>query len=172
MRFTQLLAGAAILWAAASPVIAQKPEPGRIGIVNTTRIMRDAAVSQRAQRQIESEFQKRDQEMAALAERIKRMSEDLQKNALTMSESVRQGRERELGDLNREFQRKQREFNEDLAQRRNEASAQVIEKANRVIRQIAEQDKLDIILQDAVFSSPKLDITDRVIKALDQAEPR
>jgi outer membrane protein len=169
MRFTKFLAGAAIL-AAASPAIAQ--EPGRIGIVNTARIMRDALPAQRAQRQIEAEFRKRDQEMAGLADQLRRMREDLDKNAITMGESARQAREREFGELNREFQRKQRLFNEDLAQRRNEASAQIIEKANRAIRQIAEQDKLDIIFQDAVFSSPKLDITDRVIKALDRAEPQ
>jgi len=73
--------------------------------------------------------------------------------------------------MNRDFQRKQREFREDLNQRRNEELAQVVEQANRVIRQIAEQEKYDIIFQDAVFASPRIDITDKVIKALDGNKP-
>jgi outer membrane protein len=144
---------------------------GKFGFVNTERILRDAAPAQRAQKKIEAEFQKRDQELARVADQLKRMQEDLEKNSVTMSESQRRTKEREFGDLNREFQRKQREFREDLNQRRNEELAQVVEQANRVIRQIAEQEKYDIIFQDAVFASPRIDITDKVIKALDAKPP-
>jgi outer membrane protein len=144
---------------------------GKFGFVNTERILRDATPAQRAQKKIEVEFQKRDQEMARLADQLKRMQEDIEKNSVTMSETQRRTREREFADLNREFQRKQREFREDLNQRRNEELAQVVESANRVIRQIAEQEKYDIIFQDAVFASPRIDITDKVIKALDQGKP-
>ena len=95
------------------------------------------------------------------------MQEQLEKNAVTMSEAERRNREREFNDQNRDFQRKQREFREDLNQRRNEELSQVLERANRVIRQIAEQEKFDIIFQEAVYASPRIDITDKVIKALD-----
>jgi len=139
----------------------------KFGFVNTERILRDAAPAQRAQKKIEAEFQKRDQELARAADQLKRMQEDLEKNGVTMSETQRRTKERDFGDLNREFQRKQREFREDLNQRRNEELAQVVEQANRVIRQIAEQEKYDIIFQDAVFASPRIDITEKVIKALD-----
>jgi outer membrane protein len=159
---------AAALALAAAPVWAQT---GKLGFVNTERILRDAAPAQRAQKKIESEFRKRDQELAKIAGDLKRMQDDLDKNAVTMSESERRTKEREFGELNRDFQRKQREFREDLNQRRNEELAQVVEQANRVIRQIAEQEKFDIIFQDAVFASPRIDITDKVIKALDSAKP-
>ena len=160
------------LAAAALPVAAQQPAvSSKLGFVNTERILRDAAPAQRAQKKIEAEFQKRDQELARIAGDLKRMQDDLDKNAVTMSETQRRNREREFGDLNREFQRKQREFREDLNQRRNEELAQVVELANRVIRQIAEQEKFDIIFQDAVFASPRIDITDKVIKALDSGKP-
>jgi outer membrane protein len=99
------------------------------------------------------------------------MQEELERNSVTMSETQRRTKDREFADLNREFQRKQREFREDLNQRRNEELAQVVEHANRVIRQIAEQEKFDIILQDAVFASPRIDITDKVIKALESGKP-
>jgi outer membrane protein len=167
---------AAALAATAALVHAQQaggtqPITSKLGFVNTERILRDAAPSQRAQKKIEVEFQKRDQELAKLAADLKRMQDDLDKNAMTMGEAQRRNRERDFADLNREFQRKQREFREDLNQRRNEELAQVVELANRVIRQIAEQEKFDIIFQDAVFASPRIDITDRVIKALDSAKP-
>jgi outer membrane protein len=144
---------------------------GKFGFVNTERILRDAVPAQRAQKKIEAEFQKRDQELARLADQLKRMQEDMEKNSVTMSETQRRTKEREFADLNREFQRKQREFREDLNQRRNEELAQVVEQANRVIRQIAEQEKFDIIFQDAVFASPRIDITDKVIKALESNKP-
>jgi outer membrane protein len=160
------------LSAAALPVGAQQPPiSSKLGFVNTERVLRDAVPAQRAQKKIEAEFQKRDQELAKISEQLKRMQDDLDKNSVTMSDTQRRNREREFGDLNREFQRKQREFREDLNQRRNEELAQVVELANRVIRQIAEQEKFDIIFQDAVFASPRIDITDKVIKALDSGKP-
>ena len=159
---------AAALAMAAAPAWAQS---GKLGFVNTERILRDAAPAQRAQKKIESEFKKRDQELAKIAGDLKRMQDDIDKNSMTMSESERRNKEREFGELNRDFQRKQREFREDLNQRRNEELAQVVEQANRVIRQIAEQEKFDIIFQDAVFASPRIDITDKVIKALESAKP-
>jgi len=166
---------AAALAAAALPLAAQQAQPpplsGKLGFVNTERILRDAQPAQRAQKKIEAEFQKRDQELAKIAEQLKRMQDDLDRNSVTMGEAQRRNREREFADLNRDFQRKQREFREDLNQRRNEELAQVVELANRVIRQIAEQEKFDIIFQDAVFASPRIDITDKVIKALEAGKP-
>jgi outer membrane protein len=166
---------AALLAAIALSVAAQPSAPTvtsmKIGYVNTERILREAAPAVRAQRKIEAEFQKRDQELAKVADQLKRMQDDIEKNSVTMSEAQRRNREREFGELNREFQRKQREFREDLNQRRNEELAQVVEQANRVINQIAEQEKFDLVLQDAVYRSPRIDITDKVIKALESKPP-
>ena len=144
---------------------------GKIGFVNLDRILRDAAPAQRAQKKIEGEFSKREQELAKLAEQLKRMQETLEKNAMTMSETDRRNRERDFGEMNREFQRKQREFREDLNQRRNEELSGILERANRVVRQIAESEKYDVILQEAVYANPRIDITDKVIRALDDAPP-
>jgi outer membrane protein len=159
---------AAALAIAALPAWAQS---GKLGFVNTERILRDAAPARNAQKKIESEFKKRDQELAQIASELKKMQDELDRNSMTMSETQRRNKEREFGDLNRDFQRKQREFREDLNQRRNEELAQVVAEANRVIKQIAEQEKFDIIFQDAVFASPRIDITDKVIKALDSGKP-
>jgi outer membrane protein len=167
MKLKSLILAAALCAALPAWSQAQAPAQGKIGFVNTERILRDAVPAQRAQKKIESEFQKRDQELARMADQLKRLQDELEKNSVTLSETQRRNKEREFGDVNREFQRKQREFREDLNQRRNEELAQVVEQANRVIRQIAEQEKFDIIFQDAVYASQRIDITDKVIKALE-----
>ena len=138
----------------------------KIGFVNTEKIFRDAAPAVRAQKKIEKEFEKRDQEMQRLAKQLQTMQEALEKNSVTMSESDKRNKEREFNDLNRDFQRKQREFREDLNQRRNEELAAVLERANKAIKAIAEAEKYDVILQEAVYAAPRVDITDKVIKAL------
>jgi len=171
LSLSALLAATALGDAAQPTAPAGAPISMKIGYVNTERILREAAPAVRAQRKIEAEFQKRDQELAKVADQLKRMQDDIEKNSVTMSEAQRRNREREFGELNREFQRKQREFREDLNQRRNEELAQVVEQANRVINQIAEQEKFDLVLQDAVYRSPRIDITDKVIKALESKPP-
>jgi outer membrane protein len=138
----------------------------KIGFVNTERVLRDAAPAVKAQKKIELEFSKRDQELQRLAKQLKDMQDVLEKNGVTLGESERHAKEREFADLSREFQRKQREFREDLNQRRNEELASVLERANKVISQIAEAEKYDLVVQEAVYRSPRIDITEKVIKAL------
>ena len=168
LKLVQLIAAAALL-AAAGGSLAQAD--GKIGFVNLDRILRDAAPAVRAQKKLEAEFQKREQELARTAESLKRMQEAIEKNAVTMSESERAKREREFQETNREFQRKQRELREDFNQRRNEELSGILERANRAVRTIAEAEKFDIIFQEAVYASARIDITDKVIRALDDSAP-
>jgi len=138
----------------------------KIGFVSIERVLRDAAPAVKAQKKIELEFSKRDQELQRLAKQLKDVQDVLEKNSVTAGENERHAKEREFADLNREIQRKQREFREDLNQRRNEELASVLERANRVISQIAETEKYDLVVQEAVYRSPRIDITEKVIKAL------
>jgi outer membrane protein len=138
----------------------------KIGVVNTGRILRDSAPAKVAQQKLENEFSKRQKEIEDLSLRLKTQSERYEKDAPTLSESDRNRRQRELADLDRDIQRRQREFREDLNQRRSEEHAALIERANRVIKQLAEAEKIDLILEDAVHASPRIDITDKVIRAL------
>ena len=142
----------------------------KIGFVNSDRVMREAAPAVRAQQRLEKEFEPRDQELQRLAKDLQTMQQELERNGATLAESDRRNKERSIGELNREFQRKQREFREDLNQRRNEELATVLDKANRSVKQIAEAEKFDIIFQEAVYASPRIDITDKVIKALSEAK--
>jgi outer membrane protein len=146
--------------------LALAQESTRIGFVNTERLLRDAAPAKVAQQKLEQEFGRRDKEIQDTAARLKSLGERLERDGAVMSESDRQRRQREYAELEKDFQRKQREFREDLNQRRNEELAQVIERANRVIRQIAEKEKYDVILQEAVYASPRIDITEKVLREL------
>ncbi len=155
---------------AALPVAQAVAADMKIGYVNTQRIFRDAPAAQKAAKKIESEFSRRDQDLQRMAKQLQSLQEGLEKNGMTMSESDRRNKERELNDLSRDFQRKQREFREDLNLRQNEENAAIIEKANKAIKQIAESEKFDLIVQDVVWVSPKLDITDKVIKSLSEGK--
>ncbi len=138
----------------------------KVGFVNTERIFRDAAPAMKAQKRLEKEFEKRDQDLQRIAKQIQDLQTVLDKNGVTMGDSERKAKEREINDLNRDFQRKKREFGEDFNQRKNEELANVLDRANKTIKAIAEADKYDIIFQEAVYASPRIDITDKVIKAL------
>lgn len=138
----------------------------KVGYVDIQRVFRQAPSAVKAAKAIESEFSARNQELEKTAKRLQAMQESLEKNALTLSESERRNKEREFADATRDFQRKQREFREDLSLRQNEAQAAIIDRANKAVRAIAEGEKFDLILQDAVWINPNLDITDKVIKAL------
>ena len=139
----------------------------KIGFVNTERLFRDAAPAKRAQAKIEKEFAARDAEIQKLAKQVRDMQAALDRDGATMSDADRRNKERDLANQSRDLQRMQREFREDLNLRRNEELAGIQERANKVIQQIAESEKYDLILQDpVVYASQRIDITDKVIKAL------
>jgi Outer membrane protein len=139
----------------------------KIGFVNTERLFREATPAKRAQAKIEKEFAARDAEIQKLAKQVRDVQSALDKDGATMAETERRNKERDLANQSRDLQRMQREFREDLNLRRNEELSGIQERANKVIQQIAEAEKFDLILQDpVVFASPRIDITDKVIKAL------
>ena len=138
-----------------------------IGFVNTERLFREATPAKRAQQKLEKEFAARDADIQKVSKQVRDLQAALEKDGATMSETDRRNKERDLANLSRDLQRSQREFREDLNLRRNEELASVQERANKVIQQIAEAEKFDLILQDpVVFASQRIDITDKVIKAL------
>ncbi|HET9652292.1 MAG TPA: OmpH family outer membrane protein [Usitatibacter sp.] len=138
----------------------------KIGFVNTERVFREAAPAKRAQQKLEREFAARNAELGKIEKQGRDLQAELERENVTMPEATRRDKERQLADISRNFQRIQREIREDLNLRRNEELAGVQERATRVINQIAEQEKFDLIIQEAVFASGRIDITDKVIKAL------
>jgi len=138
----------------------------KIGFVNTERVFREAAPAVKAQKKLEKEFASRDQELQKMAKQARDLQAYLEKEGVTISDADRRNKERDLANLNRDIQRGQREFREDLNLRRNEELSAVQERANKAIQSIAESEKYDLILQEAVYASSRIDITERVLKAL------
>ncbi|MFA5242776.1 MAG: OmpH family outer membrane protein [Sulfuricella sp.] len=140
----------------------------KIGFVNTERVFREAAPAQKAQKKLEKEFAVRDQELQKMAKQAKDLQTYLEREGVTISDTERRNKERDLANLNRDFQRSQREFREDLNLRRNEELSAVQERANKAIIAIAESEKFDLILQEAVYASHRIDVTEKVLKALSE----
>ena len=153
---TLMLGATTFLWA----------QEFRVGFVNTDRIFREANTAKQAQAKLEQEFSKREKELVDMGNNLKNASDKLERDAPTLSEAQRNQRQRTLVDQDRDFQRKRREFQEDLNARKNEELQQVLERANKVVRQVAENEKYDLILQEVVYINPKHDITDKVIRAI------
>ena len=149
--------------AVATPALAQDL---KIGYVNSERVLRESNAAKAAQTKLEVEFGKRERELNDATTKLKAAADKLEKDGPTVAPVELQRRQRELVDQDRDLQRKRREFQEDLNQRRNEELAAVVERANRVIRQIYEAEKYDLILQEVVFASGRVDITDKVIRTL------
>ena len=142
----------------------------RIGFSNTDRIFKEANTAKQAQTKLEQEFSRREKELNDAGQALKTAIEKFEREAPTMSETQRNTRQKQLGEQDRDFQRKRREFQEELNARKNEEFQQVLERANRVIKQVAETEKYDLVIQEAVYISPKHDITDKVIKAINSAK--
>jgi outer membrane protein len=156
-----------LLVCCALPLAAQAAEL-KIGFVNTEKVFRDAPIAIKAQKKLEKEFQTREQDIQKQVKQARDLQSYLEKEGLTISEAERNKKQKDLANLSRDIQHAQREFREDLNQRKNEEFASVQERARKAIVEIAEKEKFDLIVENVVYASPKVDITDRVLKALDR----
>lgn len=138
----------------------------RVGVVDTERILRESVPAVQAEKKIEKEFAARDLEIKKMAKQARDIQAYLEKEGMTLLDAEHRSKERELANLNVSLQRMQREFREDLNLRKNEELALVLERANKAIQAIAESEKYDLVLQEAVYRNPKIDITDKVLKYL------
>lgn len=162
-KLLQSVALAASMMVATSAVQAQEL---KIGYVNSERVLREANLAKTAQAKLEAEFGKREKDLRDLEARLRGAAEKLEKDAPTLSENERNRRQRDVVEQERDLQRKRREWQEDLTQRKNEELSAVVEKANKVIKQIFDAEKYDLILQDVIHFSARVDITKKVIDAL------
>ncbi len=142
--------------------------PSRIGFVYTERLMTESKLAKAADAKIEAEFSKRQKSIQDMISRFKAMSDKFDAEAAQMAEPERTKRARELIDMDKDVQRTQREFREDLIQRKSEERAAIAARAYKLLEQIAEQEKLDIVLQESIWVSSRIDLTDKVLKLLDK----
>ncbi len=138
----------------------------KIGFVNTERVFREAPIALQAQKKLEKEFAPRAAVLQKMAKQARDLQAQLEKDGVTQSDAERRNKERDLANLNRDYQRSLREFREDLNVRRNEELSKVQDRARKAIQAYGEAEKFDVLPEDAVYFSPKIDITDKIIRAL------
>jgi outer membrane protein len=165
---TTLLKLAVLCGAAFCAVSSAEAQETKIGYINSQRIVNEALPYKAASAKIKQDFGKRVQDLQDMDARLKAMQAKLEKDAPIMSEADRNKGQRDLIELNKDFQRKQRELQEDLNQRQNEEREVVFDRVNKVITQIADSEKYDLVIQDALYHSARVDITDKVLKALNK----
>jgi outer membrane protein len=142
--------------------------PSRIGFVYTERLMSESKLAKAADAKIQAEFSKRQKLVDDMSQKFRQAREKFDDEAPKLSDLDRTKRTRELLDMEKDLQRMQREYSEDLFQRKNEERAAIAQKAYKLIEQVAEQDHLDVVLQESVWASPRIDITDKILKLLDK----
>lgn len=168
-RFVKFLAGVVVLMGFMSPLMAAA-QAVKIGFVNTERILRDSKFAVESQKKLEKDFSKRQKDLEDLAAKVRGEATKLDKDSITLSETEKVRRQRDLAELDREFQRRRREFDEDLAQRKSQVVGELVERANKIIRAIAEKEGYDIIFQEAVYANKRIDVTEQVLTSLDSGK--
>ncbi|WP_310341927.1 OmpH family outer membrane protein [Rhodoferax saidenbachensis] len=164
MKHVKAMWGVALLLAIATTGV--QAQESKIGYINTQRITTESAPAKAAQTKLEQEFAKRQKELTDQQQVLKTMSERFERDAPTLAETQRVTRQKEFAEQSRDFQRKQREFQEDLNGRRNEELQQVLDKANKAVKQVADAEKYDLVIQEVVYSNGRHDITEKVLKIL------
>lgn len=162
--------GASLALAAvcAAPLAQAQATTSRIGFVYTERLMTDSKMAKSADAKLAAEFSKRQKAVEEMVAKYKQTSEKFDAEAANLSELDRTRRARELFNMQKDVERMQREFQEDLQQRKNEERAAIAQKAYKLVEQVAEQEKLDAVLVEAAWVSPRVDITDKILKLLDK----
>ena len=138
----------------------------KLGYVKVDEVIRKANIAKQAEDRLKKEFAPRDNELKKMGVKLKNLAGKFDKEQSVMTNPEKQKVQREISNLEKEIQRKQRQAREDLTQRKNEELAAVVEKARAVIKKIAVEEKFDLILENSVYASPNIDITQKVIKAL------
>lgn len=138
----------------------------KVGYVNTQRITTESTPAKSAQSKLEQEFSKRQKEIVEQQAAFKAFGEKYERDAPTLSESQRAARQKEGAELGRDLQRRNREYQEDLNGRRNEELQQVLDRATKAVKQVADAEKYDVVIQEVVYVNTKHDITDKVLKIL------
>jgi len=139
----------------------------KIGYVQVEKILQDAPQTTESSKKLEKEFAPRSQELEKMQKQIRDLETALDKDSLTMSETDRKNKERDVSNIKIEFQRKQRELREDVTLRKNEELAALQDRINKAVTTVSETEGFDLVVYSGVaYASKKIDITDKVLKSL------
>jgi len=139
----------------------------KVGYVQVDKILQEAPQTAETGKKLEKEFSPRSQELERMQKQVKDLEASLSKDSLTISETDRRNKERDLSNIKIEFQRKQRELREDVNLRKNEELGSLQDRINKAVTAVAEAEGYDLVVYGGVaYASKKVDITDKVLKSL------
>lgn len=139
----------------------------KVGYVQVDKILQEAPQTAESGKKLEKEFSPRTQELDRMQKQIKDLQTALDKDSLTISETDRRNKERDISNLKIEFQRKQRELREDVNLRKNEELGVLQDRINKAVTTVSEAEGYDLVIYGGVaYASKKIDITDKVLKSL------
>lgn len=139
----------------------------KVGYVQVDKILQEAPQTAESGKKLEKEFSPRTQDLDKMSKQIKDMESSLEKDSLTMSETDRKNKERDVANLKIDFQRKQRELREDVNLRKNEELGSLQDRINKAVTSVSETEGYDLVVYGGVaYASKKIDITDKVLKVL------
>ena len=159
----RLVIGGLLLACLQQPVSA---EDIKIGFVDPVRLLELSPQGEKALRLLEQEFGPRDKVLIDLRENILNMERDLEKNRLVMQITETQKKQREIDVLKRKLKREQEEAREDYNLRRNEELGRLQRLVRETIVEIAKEDGFDLIVEQAVYVSGRINLTERVLERL------
>lgn len=139
----------------------------KVGYVQVDKILQEAPQTSESGKKLEKEFGPRTQELDRMQKQIRDLEAALDKDSVTMSETDRRNKERDVSNLKIEFQRKQRELREDINIRKNEELGALQDRINKAVQTVSEAEGYDLVVYSGVaYASKKIDITDKVLKSL------
>jgi len=165
MRIKTTLLAFLTLAAVSLPLSAAQAQ-AKIGVVNVARLLQETPQAQAASQALENECAARRREIESQQRDLKAREGKLAKDGAVMSEGDRRSAEKALRDGQRDLARKQNEFLEDLNVRRNEALGQLTRNVLQEVQSYAKSAGLDVVVADALYASPAVDITAQVLAAL------
>ena len=155
-----------VLFTLAPSALAQ---PVQIAYIDGVRIENGTRRAFEISEMLRQEFSAREQEIRGMETKVKALQAQLP--------GVAAGRERELKE--REFQTQAQRFEQagrafvdELERRKAEERRKYFVEVTAIVNKIAEAQKLDLVVQEAVYAGKAVDITEQVIKALGGPAPK
>ena len=150
----------------AATLVALPTQAEKLAYVDGRRLIDEAPQGQDEIKILEQNFSERNRELKGKIESFKAQESEFQKNAALLSDQERQSKTDALRGLQRTLQREQDNYNEDYARSRNQSLARLEKLIFAVIIELAEQENIDLVVQQAVYASRAIDFTDRVLEEL------
>lgn len=141
----------------------------RLAYIDGQRVENDTKRAFDIAESLRREFSARETELRAGETRIKGLQAQLPG---IKDPRERETKEREFQAAAQRFEQQARAFVDDLERRKAEERRKYFQEVTQIVTQMAASQKYDLVVQEAVFASKAVDITDSVIKALGGPAPR